>query len=617
MLFMHPQYAQGLVEGLLQAWPGSAEAMPYFAFAATSLAIMSAFNAGVEIDVPQPSDTITSALEKKYLRLQTGSHAQILLMGSITMVIITCMLNHGNSPFSFGPNLIITILTVIAPFAIAYTISCRTESVRLRNRTIRVLLASGTVLFRLGRIFDVAAAPDQVAFTLEAASNLRQGPYDIVTTWISFVQGMVVGHVQPTGNASSVETLAFILVVSGSSVAPAAVAYLLCGVSEWLVAAMRVVLLPSMVGLLVETAQRRFFGLALAHSVRNEQAIALCVPASLASQGGSAAKSAEPTVADYEPVGVLGFGGSGQVRLVRNRSGELVALKTIFKTRNGRALTKEQSRRVREERAILMAVHDHPFIVKLYNAIEDASCFHFELQLAPHGALSLWLMNPLSKRVARLVAAELTCALAHLHSHQVIYRDLKPENVLIGAAGHILLADFGVSKRMEEAVGFEAPNVSLVGTPGYIAPEVILCGYAKEGSYSYPVDWWALGVMLVVLVTTGEPLSTSTLASLTQKEDGGRSAEFLISERILQRLPEEGWDDVHDLACALLSIDPSARLGTAGGAEQVKAHPFFACIDWERLAQCKLPPPMPELSAGFGVDLDDETSRESGNAPAT
>ena len=343
------------------------------------------------------------------------------------------------------------------------------------------------------------------------------------------------------------------------------------------------------------------------------------------------------------------------MRLVRNRKGDLVALKTVFKTRHGLPLKDDQLRRFREERAILMAVHDHPFIVTMHNAFEDRNCIYFELQHAQHGALSLWITQPLSKHVTRLIAAEATCALAHLHAHSVIYRDLKPENVLVGGEGHILLADFGVSKQLQPSTGGDrASSVgrTAVGTPGYMAPEVIR---GLSGStHSYPVDWWALGLLVTILVTCSEPFEMGTVMDLAKTlvgekasgenalrsgddgksssksssgggksssgestsdsggggsggssggSSGGTSASQLVDQRLTDIFPPN-FGDVRAFAKALLTVDPAARLGTAGGAKEVQAHAFFAGIDWERLVQCKLPPPLPGLGSRFDAPVE-------------
>ena len=173
-----------------------------------------------------------------------------------------------------------------------------------------MLLITGTVLFRIGRSLDVLAAEDRAAFTLEAAMTLLETPYDLLTTWCCFVQGMVVGHVKPPPSSSSsfARHVAFVSAVMGSATIPPAIALALTGVDVWLVAVVRLTLLPSLIGLLVETLQRRVFLRALLDAVRNEQAISLPAPSAVEADGATE----QPSVVDYEPISMLGFGARGR-----------------------------------------------------------------------------------------------------------------------------------------------------------------------------------------------------------------------------------------------------------------------------------------------------------------
>ena len=311
---------------------------------------------------------------------------------------------------------------------------------------------------------------------------------------------------------------------------------------------------------------------------------------------------------------MLGFGGTAQVRLVSERAtGELRALKSVFKARGGQGLSESSIRRVLEEREILRAVHDHAFVVGMYGAFEDASCFHLVLEYAANGTLSQWLDNPLREEPARLLTAEMCAAIAHIHRHAVVYRDLKPENVLVHRSGHIMLADFGVSKRIVESTRQE--RTSLVGTVGYIAPEVLRLegrrrmagqlaadaapataegGNADGGDegYSYAVDWWSLGVMVHLLMTGSEVFGLHTIYGLTEAPPE-RCLE-VTRERVAEELMGP---HACDLVMRLLEFVPALRLGGTGGASEVQAHAFFESIDWQALEQLALPPPLPTLGA--------------------
>ena len=269
--------------------------------------------------------------------------------------------------------------------------------------------------------------------------------------------------------------------------------------------------------------------------------------------------------------------------------------------------------RVLEEREILRAVHDHAFVVGMYGAFEDASCFHLVLEYAANGTLSQWLDNPLREEPARLLTAEMCAAIAHIHRHAVVYRDLKPENVLVHRSGHIMLADFGVSKRIVESTRQE--RTSLVGTVGYIAPEILRLegrrrmagqlaadaapataegGNADGGDegYSYAVDWWSLGVMVHLLMTGSEVFGLHTIYGLMEAPPE-RCLE-VTRERVAEELMGA---HACDLVMRLLEFVPALRLGGTGGASEVQAHAFFESIDWQALEQLALPPPLPTLGA--------------------
>ena len=249
---------------------------------------------------------------------------------------------------------------------------------------------------------------------------------------------------------------------------------------------------------------------------------------------------------DFEPIGVLGFGSSAQVRLMRNsaRAGELHAVKSIFKRRGGKDLSGAAVARVVAEREILRAAHEHPFVVTLIDAFEDTSCYHLVLEYASNGSLSQWLVRePLPEPTARLVSAEVISALAHLHGLQIIYRDLKPENVLVLASGHVVLADFGVSKRTGAEAYYEAN--SLVGTPGFIAPEIL-----ARSSHGCAADWWALGAMLHSMLTCEEPMHVQTVLALLQ-EPPPRAA-VLAAEHISHDLSPAA----SSLISSLLALQP-------------------------------------------------------------
>lgn len=153
-------------------------------------------------------------------------------------------------------------------------------------------------------------------------------------------------------------------------------------------------------------------------------------------------------------------------------------------------------------------------------------------------------------------------AIEYLHKNNIIYRDLKPENVLIDKNGFIKLTDFGLSK---EDINDSHSATSFCGTPEYLAPEVLL-----NNGYGKPVDWWSLGCIIYEMVTGIPPFFAKDKTRLFKKIQNTEPQypEFLSKE-------------ILDLIQKLLKKDPAQRLGSTNDAEEIKSHPFFTGIKWE------------------------------------
>ena len=533
-----------------------------------------------------------------------------------------------------------------------------------RMATYRNAVMASEVCFRVVRISDLLVAEDRANFVRTTAEGLMTR-FDLPTQWSCFIAGWIIGLTQPA--APLLTRVAFVVSVQVFPVLPGLSGYLLTGQPEWLLASLRVLVLPALLGYLVELIQRTVLKGVLVGNVHNELAIGLpptVTSSAITSGTGTGTGLPAPAqAAAYEPVGILGFGSSAQVRLMRHRdTGGLFAMKSVFKVRGGVALGDTFMHRVREEIAVLRVAGSHPFIIAMHGSFEDEHCHHLVLDYATNGPLSLWINTAaLSDAVGRLIAAEITLGLEHLHSLNIIYRDLKPENVLIMPSGHIVLSDFGVSRRLqpdlqpdlqpEPSDHAEAPAApkavsptslpppeseptqlprpsapsrrpavesngmgaqSVVGTPGYMAPEVISLTASKDGGgvgYSFAVDWWSLGILVHVMLTNEEPVNVQTIIGLLGEtpEAATRLTRDLISTELSAT--------AFSLVRALLAFDPRERLGTRDGAAGVRSHAFFVSLDWGAVLRLELPPPLEQIQIRPGPGATTAPSGVGGSYP--
>jgi len=147
---------------------------------------------------------------------------------------------------------------------------------------------------------------------------------------------------------------------------------------------------------------------------------------------------------------------------------------------------------------------DHPFIMGLEFAFQDATRLYLIMEFVNGGELFYHLRQHkggFGEERARFYAAEIVSALEYLHKSGVVYRDLKPENVLIDSEGHVRLTDFGLSKGGLESN--DGLTESFCGTPEYLAPEII-----RDREYGYSVDWYSFGLVLYEMLTGMNPFKT-------------------------------------------------------------------------------------------------------------
>ncbi|PWN36988.1 putative proliferation-associated serine/threonine protein kinase [Meira miltonrushii] len=273
----------------------------------------------------------------------------------------------------------------------------------------------------------------------------------------------------------------------------------------------------------------------------------------------------------FELLKVIGKGSFGKVMQVRKKdTSRIYALKTI---RKAHIVSRSEVTHTLAERTVLAQVNN-PFIVPLKFSFQSPDKLYLVLAFVNGGELFHHLQREgrFNEERSRFYAAELLCALEHLHGFNVVYRDLKPENILLDYTGHIALCDFGLCKLN---MGDDETTNTFCGTPEYLAPELLLGhGYTKA------VDWWTLGVLLYEMLTGLPPFYSEDVNEMYRK---------ILQDPL--RFGDEVSRDARSILILLLNRDPSKRLGTHGAAD-IKNHEFFSKhIDWNKLMAKKVQPP--------------------------
>jgi len=251
---------------------------------------------------------------------------------------------------------------------------------------------------------------------------------------------------------------------------------------------------------------------------------------------------------------LLGTGSFGEVYLVEKISdSKLYAMKVLCKDK---IFEHKLARYALTERNVLSAVN-HPFIVRLHYSFQTQNELFLILQYCPGGDLSEYLHveKRFNEYKARIYLAEVLLAIEELHSKDIIFRDLKPDNVVLDEDGHALLTDFGLSK---EGVYDFKETKSFCGSYAYLAPEMV-----QKTGHGKSVDWYLLGVFLYEM-----------LVGIPPYYDNDRDVLFynIINEDL--EIPSYISKEARDLIVRLMDRNPVTRLGTNGSAE-IKKHKWF------------------------------------------
>lgn len=303
---------------------------------------------------------------------------------------------------------------------------------------------------------------------------------------------------------------------------------------------------------------------------------------SLEDESNHLVPSSNIKLSDFDVVETLGTGTFARVLLVRLRNSatplhpmKFFAMKVLSKLEVVRL---RQVEHVNSERYILARVK-HPFVVDLYATFQDDLNIYMLMSYVPGGELFTHLRRAgrFTPDVTRFYLATIILALKFLHSYNIVYRDLKPENLLLDSRGYLRLTDFGFAKRVDDR------TFTLCGTPEYLAPEII----QSEG-HGKAADWWACGILCYEMLVGYPPFYDANAPGLYEK---------ILRGRI--RWPANIDPLSRTIVRAFLHPDRSRRLGNLiGGPDDVLNHPWFRGVDWEALERREIRAPIiPHVSA--------------------
>lgn len=281
-----------------------------------------------------------------------------------------------------------------------------------------------------------------------------------------------------------------------------------------------------------------------------------------------------PLCLDDFDIGVtLGTGSFGRVRFVTHKTtGSFWAIKMLKKAE---VIRLQQVEHMISEKNILSNL-DHPFIVRLSGTFQDVKYLYMVLEYIVGGEFFTHLRKAgrFDHTAARFYGTQIILIFEYMHASDYIYRDLKPENLLLDKTGYLKITDFGFAKR----VAFK--TYTLCGTPEYIAPEVLLNKGHGKG-----VDWWTLGILLYEMMAgqppfvDDDPMGIYQQGKVTFPRHFDRNAKSLIKK--------------------LLVADLTKRYGCLkGAADDIKKHKWFQGFDWEQLLNRQLQAPVVPAVAG-------------------
>ena len=294
------------------------------------------------------------------------------------------------------------------------------------------------------------------------------------------------------------------------------------------------------------------------------------------------------TFNSFQILDVLGSGTFGKVfkaTLKHSSDDKIYAMKVI----NKRYLIRNNQLKYAITECNVLKQTDSPFIVTLHFAFQTMENLYMILDYCPGGDLGFHLMSRLfEENEAKFYIGELILAIEHLHNLDIIYRDLKPENILIDSENHIKLADFGLAK---ERIAQGELTQSFCGSPAYLSPEMV-----QRKGVGKSADIYGIGAVLYEMISGTPPFYSNEIEKLYQN--------IKKSKLVLHNYFS---DELKDLLKKLLCRDPKKRIGIYNKSE-IKSHPFFKDLNWEKLGRKEITPPLNLVQ----IKIDEENNKNKG-----
>eukprot|EP00794_Sanderia_malayensis_P015897 gene15897-17497_t len=305
---------------------------------------------------------------------------------------------------------------------------------------------------------------------------------------------------------------------------------------------------------------------------------------------------------DFRCISVLGRGHFGKVLLAEYKnSKELFAIKALKK---GDIIARDEVESLMSEKRIFETANSsrHPFLVNLFACFQTSEHVCFIMEYASGGDLMMHIhADVFSEPRTVFYAGCVVLGLHFLHEHDIVYRDLKLDNLLLDSEGYVKIADFGLCK---EGMGYGQRTGTFCGTPEFLAPEVL-----TETSYTRAVDWWGLGVLIFEMLVGESPFPG---------DDEEEVFDSIVNDEV--RYPRFLSNEAIALMRRLLRKKPDRRLGSSPrDAEDIKKQPFFRDLKWDDLLSRKIKPPFkPSVKHAEDVSNFDEefTSEDPVLTPA-